>query len=214
MAEEVLNEMQPEPQPEMQPENAPSTGARIWAGVKEWFRKKVVALKVKPHNIPLVVLAITSICFLLFLQKFSIAINASANDARTKATGICIFISTLLSILVLVSFLNAFPKRKKPNIFFIVLVFAMIAGMLACDSVYYVQMENCIEANLTVAPKICDNVRPGQPKIIAHIVLLSVSAVVFALLPVYGRLIKKINTSKKLESATENMNSGIDINED
>lgn len=49
---------------------------------------------------------------------------------------------------------------------------------------------------------------------IAHIVLLCVSAVVFALLPVYGRLIKKINTSKKLESATETMSGGIDIEEE
>lgn len=213
MSEEVLNEIQQEPQPAPQPENAPTAGAKAWAAVKEWFRKKVVALKVKPQIIPLVVLAITSICFLLFLQKVSTAIAASFGTKETKATGICIFISTLLSILVLVSFLNAFPKRKKPNIFFIVLVFVMIAGMLACDSVYYVQMENCIEAK-GVGSEFSQSIKPGQPKIIAHIVLLAVSAAVFALLPVYSRLIRKINTSKKLESATENMNGGIDINED
>lgn len=210
MSEEVLNEMQPDPQPELQP----STGAKAWAAVKEWFRKKVVALKVKPQIIPLLVLIITTICFMLFLHKFSNAIAASFNDARTKATGICIFISTLLSLLVLVSFLNAFPKRKKPNIFFIVLVFAMIAGMLACDSVYFVQMNNCIEFNKVASPSLCENIEPGQPLMIAHIVLLCVSAVVFALLPVYGRLIKKINTSKKLESATETMSGGIDIEEE
>lgn len=213
MSEEVLNEIQPEIEPAPQPENTPSTGAKVWAAVKEWFRKKVVALKVKPQIIPLLVLIVTTVCFMLFLNSFSKAIYASFSDSRTKATGICIFISTLLSLLVIVSFLNAFPKRKKPNIFFIVLVFAMIAGMLACDIVYYVQMNNCIDAN-GAGSSLSLNVKPGQPKIIAHIVLLAVSAAVFALLPVYSRLIRKINTSKKLESATENMNGGIDINED
>ena len=109
MPEEVLNEMQPEtPQPEVKP----SAGGKALSAVKEWFRKKVVALKVKPQIIPLIVLALTTVCFMLFLYKFSGSIAASFNDARTKATGICIFISTLLSLLVLVSFLNAFPKRK------------------------------------------------------------------------------------------------------
>ncbi len=205
MPEEVLNEMQPEtPQPEVKP----SAGGKALSAVKEWFRKKVVALKVKPQIIPLIVLALTTVCFMLFLYKFSGSIAASFNDARTKATGICIFISTLLSLLVLVSFLNAFP-----NIFFIVLVFAMLAGILACDIVYYVQMENCIEFN-GVGSSLSLKVEPGQPYMIAHIVLLCVSAVVFALLPVYGRLIKKINTSKKLESATETMSGGIDIEEE
>lgn len=213
MAEEVLNEMQPETQPEMQPEAAPSTGAKIWAGIKEWCRKKVVALKVKPQIIPLLILAITTICFMLFLNNFSKAIYASFNDSRTKATGICVFISTLLSLLVLVSFLNAFPKRKKPNLFFVALVFAMIAGMLACDIVYFVEMKNCIDFN-GAESSLSQKVQPGQPCIIAHIVLLGVSAVVFALLPVYSKLIRKIDTSKKLESATEHMNGGIDIEED
>lgn len=206
MAEEIMMENQPE----TQPENTPSKGAKVWAAVKEWFRKKVVALKVKPHIIPLLVLAITTICFMLFLHDFSNAIAASFNNDATKATGICIFITTLLSLLVLVSFLNAFPKRKKPNIFFIVLVFVMIGAMLACDIVYYVQMSNCINKTASLAP----NIKPAQPDMIAHIVLLGVSAVVFALLPVYGRLIKKIDTSIKLDSATENMSGKIDIEED
>ena len=149
---------------------------------------------------------------MLFLRDFSTAIDGSAGDDRTKATGICIFISTLLSLLVLVSFLNAFPKRKKPNIFFIVLVFAMIAVMVACDIVYYVQMKNCIDFN-GAETALSKKVIPGQPKAIAHVVMLGVSAVVFALLPVYSRLIKKINTSIKLESATENMSGKIDIEE-
>ena len=54
----------------------------------------------------------------------------------------------------------------------------------------------------------------AQPYVLGHIVLLGISSVVFALLPVYSRLIRKINTSVKLESATENIHGNIDITED
>ena len=210
MAEEVKIEKQPENQPQPQPENAPAKGSKVWAAIKEWCRKKVVALKVKPQIIPLIILLVTSVIYMLALHSVGVAIYASFNASETEATGICSFITTLLSLLVLVSFLNAFPKRKKPNIFFIVLVFVMIAGMVACDVVYYIQMSNFMKAKANLSAK----VEPAQPYIMAHLIMLGVSAVIFALLPLYTKLIRKINTSIKLESATENMNGKIDIEED
>lgn len=212
MAEEVLNEVQSE----NQPQNEPSKGDRFKAAFKEWCRKRVVALKVKPQIIPLVVMAFTTIYFMLVLFTISKAVQFSSTNENTTACGICTFITTLLSLLYLVSYLNAFPKRKKPNIFFIVLVGVMIAGQLACDVVYYVQMINCINSipeNL-IGDTMDAACREAQPYIIGHIVLLGISSVVFALLPVYSKLIRKIDTSVKLESATENMNGKIDIQED
>lgn len=190
----------------------PSKGKRAKGAVKEWFRKKIVALKVKPQIIPLVFMVITTVYFLLVLFNVSRAIDISSNDPHTPTTGICIFITTLLSLLYLVSFLNAFPRRKKPNVFFLVLVGVMIAGQVACDLVYYVQMNACI-ANITSGTAMYNTVKEAQPFVLGHVILLGISAVVFALLPVYGRLIKKINTSVKLESATENMQGQIDIQE-
>ena len=206
MAEELIKDNQPE----AQPENKPSKGSRFKASVKEWFRKKIVALKIRPHVIPLIVLLITSVVFMLSLYKYSIAIYASFDVEATSATGICIFVTTLLSLLVLVSFLNAFPKRKKPNIFFIVLVGVMIAAMIACDLVYYIQMENCMEQQTSLAT----DINPAQPLALAHVILLGVSSVVFALLPAYTILIRKIDTSIKVDSATEHMGEKIDIEED
>ena len=214
MAEEVMMENQPEKQPEVQPDNTPSKGKKFVAGLKEWFRKRVVALKVKPQTIPLLVMAITTIYFMLILFSVSKAVNYSANNAHTFATGICTFITTLLSLLYLVSFLNAFPKRKKPNIFFIVLVFVMIAGQLACDLVCYLQFDACLNSVTDTGSNIYVYCKEAQPYLIGHIVLLGLSAVVFALLPVYAKLIRKIDTSIKLESATEHMKGNIDIEED
>ena len=209
MAEEVMMENQPETQPESQPEKKPSKSNKFVAGLKEWCRKRVVALKVKPQTIPLLVMVITTIYFMLILFDISKAVDSSATEKTTFATGICTFITTLLSLLYLVSFLNAFPKRKKPNIFFIVLVGVMIAGQLACDLVYYIQMNNCINDK----PALAAGIESAQPLVIGHIVLLGLSAVVFALLPVYSKLIRKIDTSIKLESATEHMSGNIDIEE-
>ena len=84
----------------------------------------------------------------------------------------------------------------------------MIFAIIGCDIGYYVPMhlylidhQNKIEAVV------------AQPYVLAHMILLAVAAVVFALLPVYSKLIKKIDTSIKLESATENMKGNIDIEE-
>lgn len=210
MAEEVIKENQPE----TEPENKPSKGSKFSASLKEWCRKRIVALKVKPQTIPLIVMVITTVYFMLILFSVSKAVQFAATDSHTAATGICTFITTLLSLLYIVSFLNSFPKRKKPNIFFIVLVGVMIAGQLACDLVYYFQMDACIESITNKGSDMDVACRAAQPYIIGHIVLLALSAVVFALLPVYAKLIRKIDTSVKLESATEHMQGEIDIEED
>lgn len=203
------------------PAPEPSKGKKAKKDVKEWFRKKIVGLKRRPQNIALLFLAVTTVYFMLALFRISMAIDKVAGQKGVETTiGICIFVTTLLSLIVLVSFLNAFPKRKKPNIFFIVLVFLMIGAMIACDIVYYVQMVSIMnledyQANTAEVVEILSRIRTGQTYIIAHVVLLGISAVVFALLPVYSKLINKINTKVELESATENMKEGaIDIQED
>ncbi|MDE7330106.1 MAG: hypothetical protein K2N30_03280, partial [Clostridia bacterium] len=83
------------------------------------------------------------------------------------------------------------------------------AGMIACDLVYYLEM------NALIAAKDVDaKIIAGQSYILAHIVLLGIGAILFALLPVYSKLIQKINTKVVLESATENMQGEIDIQEE
>lgn len=198
----------------IQPDNTPSKSAKFVAALKEWGRKRIVALKVKPQTIPFAIMVITTVYFMLILFSVSRAVQYAANDTRTPATGICVFITTLLSLLYLVSFLNAFPKRKKPNVFFIVLVGVMIAGQLGGDLVYYIQMDACINALQLSGSPMDIACRAAQPYIIGHIVLLALSGIVFALLPVYAKFIRKIDTSVKLESATENMTGKIDIQED
>ncbi|MDE6690779.1 MAG: hypothetical protein K2K04_02300, partial [Clostridia bacterium] len=116
------------------------------AKVKEWFRKRVVGLKRKPQNIALLFLLVTSLIYLFSLNTLSPGAYKDFKD--TRWLGLCIFVNTLFSILVLVLFLNTFPKYPKANkktgkkhyinYVMMALVFVFIAVMITFDVLYYV----------------------------------------------------------------------------
>lgn len=190
------------------------------AAVKEWFRKKIVALKRKPQTIPMVLLFISSVFYLLCLQTFSQTIFNMA----FKMGGFSIFINTLFSILILVLFLNTFPKPKtgitkkaedkggkklklsngKVNFVMLALMCLFLISLVVFDIVFIKNFRVGISVEEQAAP-IDYSQRPYLAKVvpltIAHLVLLGVFAVAFALLPLYAKLIRKIDTSKKIEGS-------------
>ena len=186
--------------------------SKFVAACKEWFRKKVVGLKRKPQSIVLVCLFITTAIWLIWLFTFSRTID------RNKAAewcGLVMFINTLISILVLALFCSAFPKRKKPNIVFIVLLFVFMAAIIACDVIYYVQMNSYVYG----ASDLSESVLKNEPYIlqsltysIVHIVLIGICALLLATLPLYTKLINMINTKKEVES--NEIKEVIDVEED
>lgn len=189
----VVNQVPPEEQAQA------SLGKRIWAGFKERVRKQVVALKRSPQRIPMLVIVICTILWLFWLFTFSRAANALPG---LNTLGLLIFVNTMLSILIIPLFLNAFPKRKKANVIFIVLTFIFMAGMIAIDFVYHSQVYDFIyvqqaqsESWLNERPFIAESLTLS----IVHLVFVAVSVVSLALMPVYTPLIRKINTSKNIE---------------
>lgn len=232
VAEVVLEkDQQPAPQKE-------SIGAKI----KEWFRKRIVNLKRKPQNIAFIFLVITSIMFLMSLNTFSYVAFKSFSDVPWL--GLCIFVSTLFSILVLVLFLNTFPKYPKVNkktgkkryinYVMMALVFVFIAAMIAVDIVYYqilvgriagredMFFQTMAQANRYknywgpefTAAKLEESTRYASQLVsslnlaIAHVVMLGISAILLATLPLYKKLILKINTKKEI--ADNNIKEVID----
>ena len=103
----------------------------------------------------------------------------------------------LLSVLSLVCFMNAFPHRKKTVIPMVALTFVMLAILIFCDYYY----DSRIIAALTRAES--PIVPTGKNAFVAttrqvisvHRILLIIGAALFALLPVYSKLLRKINTS-------------------
>ncbi len=172
-----------------------------WANVKETHRKSMVSLKRNPSIIPLLMLAAA---FLLYSLNLTHVSDTTAK-IQGKGMGLCQFCIMLLSMLSMVCLLNAYPRRKKPNIPMIVLTFVMFGVMIFCDIHY----RNAILAALY---------RPENPIVIneatmyianaynmlgTYVWLIAVTAVLVATVPLYGKLLKKINTSVAVEGNDE-----------
>lgn len=109
-------------------------------GVKEFFRKRIVALKRKPQMVALVTLAIAFVYFSFNLTHIS---NTTAS-INYSGMGLSAFVIMLFSVLSMVCFLNAFPRRKKVNLPMLLLMFAMILGVMGCSFYYEGQIDQKI----------------------------------------------------------------------
>ena len=201
----VVNEVPPV-------ETKPSKKDKLVAGFKEFIRKQVVALKRNPQRIPLFCIVICSVLWLIWLFTFSQAVSALLG---LNTLGLMVFVNTLLSILIIPLFLNAFPKRKKPNYVFIALVFVFMATIIVLDIVYRMQIYDFLyvqkaqtDAWIAERPFIDSSCNLA----IVHVVLIAISALSLALIPVYAPLIKKINTAKNIES--NEISGSIDVEDD
>lgn len=172
----------------------PKKLGKFFAGLKEWFRKLIVKLKRKTQLIPLVLTVITSFVFLCMIGTFSQLIQVNSG---ISSLGICMFVSTLASILVLPLFLNAFPKNKKPVIPFIVAVFLVFALIIAMDVIFLVNMQTFFNEHQVESRAFYDE---SQTSLIVHIVLVGICVLAFAFLPLYKKAINKINTKKVVSS--------------
>ncbi len=139
----------------------------------------------------------------------------SNTTAKIQGTGmgLCQFCMMLFSLLSMVCMLNSFPKRKKPNYPMIVLMFVMFAVIIYCDIHY----TNAIMAALTRAesPIVLDvntiYIANAYNMLGTFIVMIGITAVLVLTLPLYSKLLKKINTSVDVED-NGNM-AAIEINE-
>ena len=172
-----------------------------------YIRKAIVSLKRNPSTIPLLMMAATFLFYSLNLTDVS---NTTAK-IQGKGMGLCQFCIMLFSLLSLVCILNAFPRRKKANVPMIALMFAMFGVIIFCD-IHYSNMIfaalNNTENSIAIT-KETEYIALANNMLNIHMVLTIVCAALVALMPVYSKLIRKINTSVVLE---ENADMGqIDI---
>lgn len=161
------------------------------------LRKGVVTLKRQPSFIPLAMLAVS---FLLYSLNLTDVSDTTAK-IQGSGMGLCQFSIMLFSLLCMVCMLNAFPRRKKPNIPMLIVMFVMIAIVIFSDITY----RNAIYSALY---------RPENPITIdknsmyiyyafnmlgTHMVLMGVTAGLVVLMPIYSKLLRKIPTSVDVE---------------
>lgn len=165
--------------------------------VKEFFRQIIVSLKRKPQTIAMLSLVVA---FLIYSMNLS---HVSDTTAKIQGVGMgfCGFCTMLFSMLSFVCFLNAFPHRKKVNIPMLVLMFVMFGIVIAAD-VYY---SNCITTALTradnpiVLGKTTIYIALAYNMLSQHILWMGITIALIVLMPVYSKLLRKINTNVDVE---------------
>ena len=167
------------------------------AGLKESFRKLLVSLKRRPHIIPLLVFVLAFLVYSLNLMN----ISDTTAKIQGKGMGLCGFATMLFSLLSLLCFLNAFPHRKKVNVPMLVLAFLMIGVILFCDTYYLSAITKALTRadNPIQIGKNTLYIAKANNMLVNHRIILIVGAALTALLPVYAKLLRKINTSVKVE---------------
>lgn len=190
--------------------NNKSIVSRIGLGIKEAIRKFLVSIKKNPQVIPLLAHTVAFLIFSLNLTD----ISDTTAKIYGKHMGLCAFVVMLFSILAYVCLFSAFPKRQKPNIMMLIVIFVLYAAIIFAD-IHYLGR---ITAALTRAESPIEITEatayiPVAEKVITtHVVAVIISAVMIALEPVYAKLLKKINTSVEIEY-TANIDS-IDISDE
>ena len=166
----------------------------IGAAIKESLRKFLVSLKRNPSVIPLVM---ALACFILY--SFNLT-NMSDTTAKIQGSGmgLCQFCIMLFSLLSMVCMLNAFPRRKKPNIPMIVVMFVMFAIIIFCDIHYSGKVWEAV-SRAENPIKIEDYIAGAYNMLNTHYIMVIVTAALVALLPLYSKLLRKINTSVAVE---------------
>ncbi len=167
------------------------------SGVKEFFRKRLVALKRKPQMIPLIALGIAFIFYSLNLTHVADT-TALINGPQM---GLAEFVTMLFSVLSLVCCMNAFPYRKKVNIPMLILMILLVCVVLYCDYYYgsRIVAATTREENRISMEGNNSFIAQAKTMLNIHMIMLVISLALTALLPVYSKLLRKINTSINIE---------------
>lgn len=170
----------------------------------------MVALKRSPQFIPMLTLIIAFFIYSLNLSEIA---NTTAR-INGPNMGQCEFAAMLFSILAFVVFLRAFPKRQKPKKLMLALLGGMLALIIAADLLYIkrIVVATTREENRIIVDINSYYIDYAKDAVTLHVIFIGVTAFLLITLPVYAKLIRKINTSIDVE---ENKNMvAIDISDD
>ena len=167
---------------------------------KNVLRKLLVSLKRKPALIAMFILLVAFIVYTFNLT------NVSHTTSRiNKANmGLAEFASMLLSVLSMVCFMNAYPRRKKPNYIMLGLSLAMILIVILCDGMYIGRIGEALndpKSQLDTAKE--TYILATRAMLNVHRIILVVGGVLAVLVPWYGKLLRKINTNVNIEGNSD-----------
>lgn len=171
----------------------------IGAAIKERFRRFIVKLKRNTKIIPYTYLIIIMFLWLVWLFTFS---RSVAELSKAEWGGMSIFLTTLFSILSVAVFGSAFPKRKKTNIAMLCVLFAFLVIVILSQVLYYVKVGDYIkDGSGYTADDLAQRPYLQQSLTLSVVVMIlyGIGILLVATLPLYKKLLLKINTRKNLE---------------
>lgn len=174
--------------------------------MKEWIRKRIVAIKRQPSIIPTVLLALSCVVFNFNLTDFS----ETTSLIYSPGMGIALFVITLFSFLSIITYLSAYPKRQKPKYGSIIITILMVLISIGCQIFFYnliIQATEFREKPIEMT----DYIITTKNVIIVHIIMLAISFIALVTLPVYKKLLNKINTSITI---SENQIENVEVEEE
>lgn len=172
---------------------------RFFRAIKEFFRKIVVSLKRRPNNIVMIVLAISFLYYALNLTN----ISKTTFACSLTPMGLMSFITFLFSILSFVCWLNAFPRREKPKAVFLIVFVVLLVSVMLSDIVYIAKILERLSSETEINVDYVVAVNNTRTILIVHIISTVVVLALAALLPLYSKLLRKINTSIDVEDNGE-----------
>ena len=162
-------------------------------GIKEFIRKRIVALKRKPQTIALLAFALAFVYYSLNLTK----ISDTTAYINLPGMGLAGFATMLFSILLMVCFMNAFPHRKKVNVPMLALMFVLVGIIIYAGIFYQGRITEALTREVNPITVGADKgyINAAVRMLTVHRVMLIVGVALVALLPVYSKLLRKINTN-------------------
>ncbi len=170
----------------------------ILAGIKEFFRKQIIKLKRQPSNIPLVCLIV---CFLIYTLDLTAISNTTAYIYGNNM-GLMSFISVMCGTVVIVAYLNAYPKRKKMNIPMFVISILLVLIIIYSDYAYYLQIQVATTGDRAIEISEARKnlyVYEASAVVVRHMIACGVTLVLMLTMPLYAKLIRKIDTTIDIE---------------
>ena len=187
-----------------------NNAGKVKTAFAEIKRKALVTLKRNPQFLPISTLLIG---FLVYSLNLTVISNTTAK-LQGQGMGLCSFVTMLFSMLSFLCMINAFPKRQKPNIFMILIMFVLFGCMIYAD---YTYMERIVYAitrpdNPIKVTQSTSYITTAHTVMSVHMIFVAITSVLVILEPLFAKLFKKINTSIEVE---ENAKIGhIDLTDD
>ncbi len=169
-------------------------------GKTDFWRKVLVAFKRKPALVALIVLLAAFVFYSFYLTN----VSHTTTRINKQPMGLLGFATMLVSVLAMVCFNNAYPRRKNTNYTMLFLALAMHILIIWFDGAYIgkiIEALNDPVSQLDVTKETYILVTMDMLSI--HRVIVGIGALLTVLVPVYGKILRKINTNVKIEGNSD-----------